>query len=167
MPNLVEISDFTGTYAIPIDQFTSDEFEAVRDAHQFDMIYLLMGGELGDLFIADLDSNGVPQTARFEALYDPFTEDYNGTVIKSLGIKEMVKAYLYMLFSRDNNVSLTITANVKKNGENSSTTSNSLFIVRKYNQAVDTAKAIQWYICQNSDDYPEENRQEIEYLSIY
>ncbi len=35
-------------------------------------------------------------------------------------------------------------------------------IVQVYNQAVDNSHSIQWYICDNIEDYPEENIQLIE-----
>lgn len=168
MPDLVTISDFTGAFATPVDKFTEpNEVTPFIEAYQFDLIYLIMGAELGDLFIADLDANGVPQTQRFEDLYNAFVEDYNSCLVKSEGIKEMVKIYLYSKLAANNNISFNMAANVVKQGENSVTTSSAMWIAKKYNQAIATAKAIQWYIGQNSSVYPEENMQEIEYLSIY
>lgn len=168
MPDLITINDFTGEFATPVDKFTEpNEITPYIEDHQFDLIYEIMGAELGALFIADLDVSGIPQTQRFEDLYNAFVEDDNSCLVKSEGIKEMVKAYLYAKLATNNNINFNMAANVVKQGENSATTSSVMWIAKKYNQAIATAKAIQWYIRQNSADYPEENMQEIEYLSIY
>jgi hypothetical protein len=168
MPDIITIADFTGEFSVPSDKFTEpNEITPFIEESQFDLIYQVMGAELGALFIADLDSGGVPQTTRFENLYNAFIEDSNSCLVKSEGIKEMVKAYLYSKLAQNNNISFNMAANVVKQGENSVTTNSAMWIAKKYNQAIATAKAIQWYICQNSADYPEENMQPIEYLSIY
>ena len=169
MPNLVEITDFTGELAIPQDKLTVKKFDVVRDARQFELLYDLMGAELAKLFIADLDANGVPQTAIYQALYNAFQEDDSdtGCVIVSLGIKEMVKRLVYFYYVRGLNTNVTLNGNKTNEGENSKINGKIDWLIRKYNEAIDTGKAIQWYIGENLDDYPEENRQEINYNSIF
>jgi len=167
MPNLVEITDFTGELAIPQDKFTSSKFSVVRNARQFEMLYDIMGAELATLFIADLDSSGVPQTARFTNLYDAFVEDDNNAVVRSLGIKEMVKRLVYFYYVRENNKIVTLNGNKSNEGENSKINFTIDWFINKYNEAIETAKAIQWYIEENLDTYPEENRQLINYNSIF
>lgn len=167
MPNIIEITDFTGAYSISTDEFTEVEFEVIRDDEQFAVIYDMLGAELGQLFIDDLDSSGIPQEARFTSLYEAFKTDYCGAIIKSEGIKAMVKYDLYFKIVRDNNITVAITGNLKSEGENSSPEQSTAWLVRTYNRMIDTAQAIQWFICQNSADYPEYNGQEMEFIPLF
>lgn len=167
MANLVEITDFEGQFQIARDNFTKAIFDDYRDEKQFNLIYKLLGAELGQLFIDDLDANGVPVTARFTAIYEAFIVDDGSSVRESKGIKEMTIAYIYYYWCRDNNRNVGITGNTKNKGENSDVIETVDWIVRAYNKAIATYKEIQWYIGENSTDYPEYNGVPREYLSIY
>lgn len=167
MSNLVEISDFTGSFTIARDTYTKAIFDEVRDEYQFKLIYQMLGGELGQLFIADLDANGVPQTSRFTDIYNAFNTDGSCGLYVSEGIKKMVIAYVYFYWVSENNTKVGITGNTNNKGENSDIIPTIGWMVKRFNRAIATAKNIQWYIGQNSSDYPEYEGVELEYTSIY
>jgi len=167
MPNIVEISDFTGKFKIATDQYTETDFEAFRDERQFDMIYEMLGAVLGAAFIADLNSSGVPVNAPYTTIFAPFVEDNNGELIRSEGIKKMVRNDLFVKWARENGKDVNLPGNSSSEQENSKPVLSVTWIVLKYNQAIDTARAIQWYIGKNSADFPYYNGQEMEYMSIY
>ena len=77
----------------------------------------------------------------------------------------MLTQFIYFHYVRENQTlntaSGTVTYSVEL-GTNAAFMGN---IVQVYNQGVKNAHAIQWYICDNSATYPEENMQAIEYTS--
>lgn len=167
MSNIVEISDFDGQFKISTDQYTEANFEAIRDACQFDLIYEMLGATLGQAFIDDLDAGGVPQNPLFTALYVAFVEDDGSDIVKSIGIKVMVRNYVFVKYARENQVLVAMTGNQESKQENSDSVKSITWLVNKYNDAISTAQAIQWYIGEHSADYPDYNGQEMEFMSIY
>jgi hypothetical protein len=165
MANLVTISDFEGSFQLQVDTRTTAKFNLIRDEYQNDFIYDLLGADLGALFLADLDANGVPQSAIYEAIYEPFTEDTSyGQVVRSKGIKEAVKAIVWYHFVRQNNHLVTTSGNTVKRSENADVSTDPFYLAQNYNKAIESGYAIQWYINENLSDYPEYNGQELEYL---
>jgi len=167
MANLVEISDFTDQFKIATDQYTEADFETFRDDHQFDLIYEMFGAVMGQAFIDDLNSSGVPQDALFLALYNAFVQDSNDCLVKSIGIKLIVRNYLFVKYSRENGKTVGMPGNSESKQENSTLVKSITWLVTKYNDAIESAQAIQWKICQSSADYPDYNGQELEFMSIY
>jgi hypothetical protein len=164
MPNIVTISDFSGSVQLQRDNQTEAKFNLIRDEFTNEYIYKLLGVVLGNLFLADLDANGVPQTARFESLYDPFQEDWNNEIKQSRGIKFFVKNIIWYYYSRQNNVVITTAGNRTKKGENSDPSLDGMYLAKNFNASINTGKAIQWYISQNFATYPEYNGQKLDYL---
>ena len=72
----------------------------------------------------------------------------------------MLTCFIYFEFLKDKQTYNTITGTVKSKVEVSDVInlaeSN---IYQIYNKGIDTYKAIQWFICDKSEDYPEENMQ--------
>lgn len=167
MPNIVEITDFTGTWKISTDQYTKVDFDDTRDEVQFELIYEIMGATMGQAYIDDLNASGVPADPLYLALYNSFTQDDNTELIKSEGIKAMVKYHVYFRYIREQNIQKAITGNVENKHENAQAARSISFLIKAYNRAIETAKAIQWYICQNSADYPDYNGQELEFITLH
>lgn len=166
MADIVTIADYlVGAAVLQQDDTTEERFDAIRDEYQNDYIYKLLGAELGGLFLADLNGSGVPQTARFTAIYEAFQEDDSCGMQISKGIKFYIKNIVWFYFARVNNFAVTIAGNVSKLGENSDVATPGKTLAHLYNQSIDTGKAIQWYIEQNSSTYPEFNGQELDYVT--
>ena len=158
MSNIIQIADFAGTeYSLPEQQYIS--YQDYLDKYDKKFLVNLLGSELYDLFISDLVS-GVPQTQRFIDIYNAFAIDDNNCVRYSEGMKVAALQYVYFYAVRDLAVKKTNTGVVFNNNEVSEGPVYSGYnIVEAYNEAIKNAKEIQWYICDNQTDYPEENVQ--------
>jgi len=164
MSDIIQISDFKDNeYSLPTKKY--GDYQSYLDKYEKKFLVDLLGAELYGLFIADLVS-GVPQTQRFIDIYDPFDIDDDSCVRRSEGMKLATMQYVYFYAVRDSPVKKTNTGVVFNDNENSTGPSYSGFnIVEAYNESVKNAKEIQWYICDNDEDYPEENVQLFEYIS--
>jgi hypothetical protein len=139
----------------------------------------LMGITMYNAFIASLSSN-VP-TGVYLTIYNPFAEDNENSgfvfqaldgsiresveagvslqpIVRSEGMKEMLKGFIYFEYTRDQPVKNTPNGNMQAEGENAISLSHlKAGIAEKYNEAVANYEAIQWYIREHSEDYPDFN----------
>ena len=156
LPNTTP-GDYVGEYQIATNKNTSKKLEGYITRYEKYYLYQLLGCELADLYIADLQAGGIPQDPRFVAIYEEFCEqDECGYMYISRGIKEMLTGLVYFEYVKNNNSIVGSSGNVSKEGENSKEASawkHDLF--NRHNIAVETATAIQWYICDNMTVYPE------------
>lgn len=164
--SIVQTSDFTGEYAIAEDCFT-DLSPYITKYEEFYLVRML-GAELYKLFIADLTvtTPQVPQTQRFIDIFDPFQIDDDSWVKVSEGIKTMLVQFIYFHFLRDqpnkNTTGGTIRT-VSSLGENLGY--DGFNLIQAYNEGVKNYHAIQWFICDNEEDYEEENIQPLSFTS--
>lgn len=164
MPSLVQITDFNGEFQLQIDNATTTKFNFIRDNHEANYIYKLLGVTLGKLFIADLGVDGVPVTARFLAIYNAFAEDSDYGIIQSKGMKEYMKGIIWYYYARNNPYIIATGGNKVNIDQNSDQMSDGLVLARIYNGSINTADAIQWYICDNYDTYPEYKGKNLDYV---
>ncbi len=164
MANIVDISDFSsGRNSIATNRFQTDNLEEYITEQQDDVLFTILGNELQDLFIADLDVNGVPQTQRFIDIYNTLVVEVHGDEFKSKGMKEMLKGIIHFRYVADQLATQNTTGVDRSQNENS-TPVNSLgydFYTR-CNNSIEMSWVIQHYICQNTDVYPEYNGKRIE-----
>jgi hypothetical protein len=163
---ILDIDDFIGEYTITEDCFndSSPYIEKYEEQYLVD----LLGGELYGLFISDLTpaTPQAPQTARFINLFDPFIIDDGNCVYRSEGIRQMLVEFVYFHISRDNAIVKTTTGAAFMENENSTPAPLGAYnVVEAYNEGVQNALTIQWYIQDNSSVYPEENIQNFRYTS--
>ena len=98
----------------------------------------LLGLDLYNLFIADLDAQGVPLSVRFIAIYDSFVIDDNCHRCRSRNMKHMLVGITFFHVQRDQPVKATTTGPKRKKGANSENMDNSSFdIFTRYNNSVD------------------------------
>jgi len=160
---ILTIDDFeNGRYSIPVNP--TQETDLMDKIVFVENKYLprLFGVELYDLFIADLvlPVEGEPTAPRFVKVFNAFNYQQEGhceKLVRSEGIKEMLKGFVYYLYTRDV-VSRITTVGIKKtkseNSENITAIKHD--ITGRFNDSVRTFKAIQFYICDNDEfDYPE------------
>ena len=136
----------------------------------------LLGCDLYDLFVADLDGNGVPQTARFTAIYDAFCIDIEGTSFnfkwsydyynyycqnrqnKSRGILAMLRGFMFFEYTRDQpQLNSSIGTSTSKGVASDLKTPNQTALKKQYNKSILDYWNIQFFICENESDYPEYN----------
>lgn len=165
---IIQDTDFFGT---------GDQYQLAEDCYnsiqpyinKYEEYYLqeLLGSVLYDLLYADITTPFAgPDTARFQDIFDPFAFDESNQVIRSEGMKEMLKQFIYFHVVRDLSVNKTVTGVVFNSNENSEGPLYKGFnIIEAYNEGVRNARAIQWFVLDNPTVYPEENTQLIRYAS--
>jgi len=156
-------SEFVGKYALNLNQYNIDKIDSYIEKYEKYYFSNMLGAELYALFIADLDVNNVPQTTIYENIFNSFIRDYNSTVSTSNGIKEMLLGFIFYHITSDMVVNQTSIGGTKAKNENSTVMGKNASITTRFNEAVDTYKAIQCYILDNSVDYPTFNGQPIKY----
>lgn len=163
--SLVLNSDFTGKYALSLTQYNTSVLDAYIEKYTKRYLLKLLGAELYDLFIADLDASTpqVPQTAPYTTIFNEFHLNINGELVVSNGIVEMLKGFIYYEYSKDIAQVQTPIGNVQPSGENGLTTGVNMTLTTRYNEAVDTFKAIQEYIEYNIQDFATYNGVEAKY----
>jgi len=166
-------TDFTGFYQLSKGNSYQD---AVIDEYitenQEQFLLDLLGCDLYALFIADLDpTSGLPQTQRFIDIFDAFCIDDTigtGNQRRSKGMKVMLKGFTYFNIARNSDFFNTISGNVKNTFSNSLPVKEIEYgLNERYNVAMGTYNAIQWYICENDSVYPEYNGMNKEVLNNF
>ncbi len=158
--SIVQASDFAGKYNISQNVHTVKDLDLYIE--RYEKVYLidLLGCELYELFIADLTAT-TPQTSQnspYTEIFNEFCIDDECKIIKSEGIKQMLIDFIYFEYVRDQNYKNTISGTVKSNTEVSELVSPT-FLDTIFNEAIETYWAIQFFICENSIDYPTYNGQ--------
>ena len=163
MANILQPSDFSnGEYKVPQNCF--DSIQSYLDKYEKHYLIKLLGADLYDLFIADLVA-GVPTSAIYLDIFNEFRVDRTGCVRISEGIKEMLIQFCYFHIIRDLGEKKGIGGVGKYVTEVSESRYDGFNIIEALNEGIDNAKAIQWYICDNSTDYPTYNGQYFNYQS--
>lgn len=164
MANILTIADFSsGIYEIPVSTYTENDLQSYIDRYEKKYLAELLGIELYDLFIADLVA-GVPTSPIYEKIFNPILEVVNGCDIHSEGMKVALKGLVYFHYVRDNITRITL-AGAKRttsdNSENIQALSANMGL--RWNESVESYKAIQRYIYENLTDYPTFNGIKIQY----
>lgn len=160
---LVVNSDFVGKFELALTQFNVDKIDSYIERYEGYYLTQLLGSELYSLFLADLDVNNVPQTPIYQSIYNVLSIDLDSKVLFSNGIKDMLLGLIYYHYSLDEIIKQTPIGNVKQNAENSVTMMNNQWLTNRFNESLDSFKAIQGYILQNDSDYPTFNGQNVKY----
>ena len=147
---ILEIEDFdSGRYEIALDPSQEMDLQLYIDQVEEEYIVKMFGKELYDLFILDWNAIpvGVPTDVRFQKVYQPFTDQNNDVLIQSKGMVEMLKAFVYYRFVRDQITLSSTTGAVSFIGENVEAKNGIQHdITTRYNDGVDTYKTIQYYM---------------------
>jgi hypothetical protein len=162
---IITSSDFSSIIAT--DVFTVDEVDGAIDTYEKQLIYELLGVELANLFIGDLDVNGVPQTQRFLDIFESWFKTIDEDVVQSVGMKQMLVWWVFFFYVREQWQDNSIQGNVENEGSiNRDSRMSYATLVKNYNVAIKTYKAIQSFINQNSDTYPEFKGMYKEFIGI-
>ncbi len=164
--SIVVTTDFTAEYKVSKTSY--DSLATYITKYEKHYLLRLLGADLYALFIADLTGTDpqVPQTAIYLSIFNAFEEDESNCIRISEGIRTMLKQLIYFHYVRDTNYKKDVTGVVINNPENGvANPYNGYNLVESYNQGVQNFKEIQWYILDNSTDYPEENVQELNFIS--
>jgi len=157
MPTITKIADYKARYQIAKDAYSKKTLQTYIDTLEAKLIYELLGAELGGLFLADLDADGLPQTQRFIDIYNSFAIDDDCQLRCSGGIKEYLLGLIYFDYCRNDNTYNSQIGNKGAVSENSEIAGNLWNdLSQRYNISIETGKEIQWYCeCYKSEDYTE------------
>lgn len=169
MPKIIAADQLVGKFQVTQNTKAVTTIEEYIDSIEKPTIIKMLGATLGNAFWNDLDSEGVPEDPKFEVLFEPFEIDDGCGVRVSKGIIEIMKAFACCAYLRDADQMNTDTGNQSPKGENSERINVRARIVKIYNEAVDSVRAIQWYIEDNPEDYDYEdyNGQQIDYYLLF
>lgn len=159
--SITQSSDFVGIYGLSLPSYS------LIDTHiaKYERHYLLrlLGSELYTAFVADLTGTPEePQATRFEAIFEALSYDDGDVLVDSPGMLEMLKGFIWYHYVIDNNLLHTIGGMVSNLTENSTQeigAKGAQFVLSKQSEATKVYIAIQKYIDDNIDDYPEYNGQ--------
>ena len=165
--SFLQPSDFKGLVSQSKNEFTTPKIQLYIDEYEPEYLQDLLGCDMYDDFVADLlptpaVPTSVPQDPKFLAIFNPFCIDtdtncYNNKEV-SKGIKEMLKFFIFWEYARDNQEEFAITGATKNAFSNSELVALShTRLYRNYNKGIETYKAIQWYICDNPENYDYDN----------
>lgn len=175
MSRFLEPSDFTGKFKISKNCYDEAVLQEYIDKYEDLYLIRLLGSDLFDLFIADLDISNQPQTQIYIDIFEPFHKDlesfserwniskwyYNhNCILLSEGMVEMLKGFIYYHYVTAENVKHTIMGLTKSINENSSSASYEMIYRTgevRYNEALNTYIDIQRYICEELESYPDWN----------
>ncbi len=163
---VVKISDFNiGRNRIPRTSFQIDSLQDYIDEHEEETLISLLGLDLYNLFLADLDANGVPLSARFIAIYDSFVIDDDCDRCRSRDMIHMLIGIIFFHYQRDQSVRATTVGSKRKKGSNSESIDLTSFdIFTRYNNSVNDYKCIRRKICDDIETYPEFKGIDLEYV---
>lgn len=161
-----------GFYKIGSNCFSEDDLQDYIDRFEKSYLIDLLGCELYNLFVSDLDGSTppVPLTQRFIDIYDPICIDDTSVcnkTLKSDGIIEMLKGFVYFHYVRDFKFKPTVTGVVINTNEVSREAEAfeiSNGVAERWNEAVKSYSSIRDYIIIKRSVYPEFNGVKIGYL---
>lgn len=152
--SIVLSSDFeNGEYKITTDFKKAAEIDVFIDKYEEFYLVRLLGADLFDLFIADLNgaTPQVPQTTPFTNIFEPFHTDDNSCLRISEGIKVMLIQFIYFHVVREGTYKKTTEGVVRSSSENSINLAyNGYNLIEAYNEGIKNYCEIQWFIEDNS-----------------
>lgn len=181
-------SDYKGINNISQNKYDSAYLQDYIDELEKEYLTDLLGCDLYALLIADLDIDGIPQTARFTALYEAICVDIESVYYggdnswwyseyyqhycgnkqnRSRGMVEMLKSFIYAEYVREQaNTNSSIGLSKSKGVASDMVRLDASAIRRNFNKGMNDYWNIQYYICENSATYPEYNGLRREKVSV-
>lgn len=158
MSSVIQYTDFTGVYRLAVNNYTSTNLQVTINQHETNILYKLLGQELATLYLANL-TNGVPTDARFLTIHNAFLKGETSDPKQSIGIKNLLLAYVYYEYITGNTTISTDAGETKLETETANVQSqenNFRKAESRFNAMLDSWEAIQWYCSEEaSADYPE------------
>jgi hypothetical protein len=152
---MITTADFTGVFAINQGTYGNDKLQGIINDLKDSIIYDLLGTELAELFLDDIEE--VSPAVRFTKIKNPFyADDIYGKPYRSAGMVEMLKCFVYFEYTRNSGYEVKSGNLIKNNTELSMQgDGGNGYLQQMYNRGVRTYRAIQQYIEDNNETYPE------------
>lgn len=153
MPSITSPSDYNGQYSINRNKHNTNDIQTCIDSVEETILLELFGVEFKTIVLDGVD-NGV---LIYEKLFNPFNyQDSRDRIWQSKGIKEMLLGFVYFEWFATHSVAVVLDGQRENESENSKSASSlKANNEKRYNDAVKTYRAIQAYINNNLDIYPE------------
>lgn len=153
MASITTPADFNGQYSINRNKHNTNDIITCIDSVEELVLLELFGVDLKTIVldgVANLDPI-------YEKLYNPFSyQDSCDRIWQSKGIKEMLLGFVYFEWFATHSVAVVLDGQRENESENSKSASSlRANNEKRYNDAVKTYRAIQAYINDNLDIYPE------------
>ena len=100
-----------GRYMINDDDWTRQSLKQYIKLNEKKFLYDLLGIELADLLLLDLDQFKEPSDPRFTAIFNPLSFNFKNKIYHSDGIKELLKGLVYAEFTKEQNFKNNINGN--------------------------------------------------------
>jgi hypothetical protein len=142
-----------GQYKININKHNEADVQACIDSVEELALIQLFGVDFKDIVLQGV----VDLVQIYEKLYNPFTfQDSCDRIWQSKGVKEMLLGFVYFEWFATHSVAVVLDGQRENESENSKSASSlKANNEKRYNDAVKTYRAIQAYINDNLDIYPE------------
>lgn len=154
MASITTPADFIGQYTINKNKHNEAKIQSCIDSVEELVLLELFGVDFKDIVLQGVeDLNPI-----YEKLYNPFNfQDSCDRIWQSKGVKEMLLGFVYWeWFASTNSVAIVLDGQRENESENSKSASSlKANNEKRYNDAVKTYRAIQAYINENLDIYPE------------
>jgi hypothetical protein len=146
-----------GYFKLPFNDSNLKDLQSFIDRQELGYLEDLLGCELAQLFIDDLDSiTNLPVTQRFIDIYNRFCYESNCLQIKSNGLNEVLKSFIWSDYIRYIQTPQTLVGTKQNNSEVSINLGlQASRITEVYNNGIDSYCAIQYFINDNISNYPE------------
>lgn len=151
----VKESDLKGQSKTAKDIFTKSDVQEYLDKFEVRYLQELLGCELYEEFATDFAILGnAPTDPKFVAIWNQFCKDDSCHIHRSEGMTEMLSLFVYFEYLRDQLAKNNI-GGMQVNEQANSTTAtwSQTNVYTNYNEALHSYNAIQWYICNNPDNY--------------
>jgi hypothetical protein len=157
----VTVNDFKEGYnKIPFNSHSLNKLDTFITDYEKKYLYMIFGIELGDLIIND---GNPPATPKYLVLYNPLQVQAGRKIYISNGLKEVLKGFIRSEYMKELQKVDTTSGQGSSSNENTNISTSANYY--GYNENVIQAKAIQYYIRNNSSDYPEFNAMWLETIS--
>lgn len=153
MASITTPADYNGQYSINRNKHNTNDIIACIDSVEELVLLELFGVDFKTIVlqgVVDLDPI-------YEFLFEPFNyQDSCDRIWQSKGIKEMLLGFVYFEWFATHSVAVVLDGQRENESENSKSASSlRANNEKRYNDAVKTYRAIQAYINDNLDIYPE------------
>tara|TARA_R110000772_G_scaffold125404_1_gene232110 strand:- start:1279 stop:1764 length:486 start_codon:yes stop_codon:yes gene_type:complete len=158
MSVFVQISDFSeGRFKLATNQYNQGDLQSLIDKFEKPYILQLFGLTMGNAIYSSPTSQ--------LAVTDPFQEEINDCLIISEGVTEMLKGLIYFEYARIKIVKSVVGGAVQSGSEQGQVKDTTSYdIYTRFNEGVDTWKAIQYKCSNDSVSYPDFNGYELKYV---
>jgi hypothetical protein len=160
---IVNTTDFVGRYELALNPLLTPKLDDYINQMERSFIYKILGIQLGASFVNDL-TNGVPSDSNYLLIFNElFFESSCKAQFHSIGLKSVLLGLIYSSVIIESRLTSSALNGVAENSVQGQVVTSRTEAFNRYNDSVDSIKAIQRFCSENSDDFLEYNGQKFLY----